>query len=347
VEKKSEVDPTKRVRVSFIGVGRWAGVLADAAKRSKRIEIAGCHSRSEEKMAAFTGKFGGVAKKTFKDVMVDDGVDAIVVTTPNSFHAPLAIEAFKNGKHVFVDKPMALTVRDCEKMIAAAKETGRILAIGHKDRRLPMVRRAKELIDQGAVGHVVLIESSHSDPLGLRLTPQDWQWYQKETPGGPLCGLTVHHGDTFQYLVGPVKRVTAFISKIHGKAETDDVMSAAVEFENGVLGYLGGAYITPKRKLLQINGTEGVIVVDFERGSVHYQKKGTPKPVKQESLADGDAQRKEACFAELDEFARCIQEGGRPETAGEEGLAAWAIMEAIIKSAKSGLPVEIKSLLNH
>lgn len=255
MEKKSEVDPTKRVRVSFIGVGRWAGVLADAAKRSKRIEIAGCHSRSEEKMAAFTGKFGGVAKKTFKDVMVDDGVDAIVVTTPNSFHAPLAIEAFKNGKHVFVDKPMALTVRDCEKMIAAAKETGRILAIGHKDRRLPMVRRAKELIDQGAVGHVVLIESSHSDPLGLRLTPQDWQWYQKETPGGPLCGLTVHHGDTFQYLVGPVKRVTAFISKIHGKAETDDVMSAAVEFESGALGYPGGTCIKPVRKSLQINGT--------------------------------------------------------------------------------------------
>jgi predicted dehydrogenase len=142
-----------------------------------------------------------------------------------------------------------------------------------------------------------------------------------------------------------VRRVTAFISKVCGKAETDDVMSAAVEFESGVLGYLGAAYITPVRKSMQINGTEGVIMLDQQGGALYYQEKGTQKLVRQEGLPDDETQKRDVCFEEMDEFACCIQEGGRPETAGEEGLAAWAVMEAIIRSAKSGLPVEIKDLL--
>jgi UDP-N-acetylglucosamine 3-dehydrogenase len=334
-----------RVRMAFIGIGRWAGYLADAAQRSNRIAIAACHSRSEEKMAAFMGKYGGVAKKTYKDVMMDDGIDAVVLTTPNSFHAPEAIEAFKNGKHVFVEKPMALSVGDCKKIIEAAKEAGLILAVGHKERRTARMRKAKELIDKGSVGQVVLVEASASTDLASRLNPQMWQWYRKETPGGPLCSKTVHYADTFTHLVGPVRRVTAFISKICGKAETDDVMSAAVEFESGVLGYMGGTYITPARECLQINGTEGFTLVDEEGGSVYYQKKGTQKLVRLEGFPDDDTQRRDACFEEIDEFASCIQDGGRPETGGEEGLVAWAVMEAIIKSAKSGLPVEIKDVL--
>jgi 1,5-anhydro-D-fructose reductase (1,5-anhydro-D-mannitol-forming) len=327
-----------RVRMAFIGLGSRSGKLADAAKRSNRIEIAGC-------LAAFTDKYGGVAKKAYEEVMMDDGIDAVVLTTPNSFHAPMTIEAFQHGKHVFDEKPMALSVGDCKKMIEAAKEAGLILAVNHMNRGLASVRRTRELIDTGAIGQVVLIEASHSNPLGLRLTPQDWQWYQKETPSGPLCSLTVHHADTFNYLVGPIKRVTAFVSKVCGKAETDDVISAAVEFESGALGYLGGAYITPLRKTIQVNGTEGTAVVEFPSGSVYFQKKGTQKLVRQEGLPDADTQNRDVLFEELDEFASCIREGGRPETAGEEGLAAWAVMEAIIRSAKSGLPVEIKDVL--
>jgi predicted dehydrogenase len=78
---------------------------------------------------------------------------------------------------------------------------------------------------------------------------------------------------------------------------------------------------------------------------LYYQEKGTQKLVRQEGLPDDETQKRDVCFEEMDEFACCIQEGGRPETAGEEGLAAWAVMEAIIRSAKSGLPVEIKDLL--
>jgi predicted dehydrogenase len=334
-----------RVKMALIGLGRWSEKLAEAATRSSRIEIAACHSRTEAKMAAFTEKYGGVAKKTYEDVMRDDSIDAVVLTTPNSFHAPQTIEAARNGKHVFVEKPMALSLGACREMIAAAKEAGVILVVGHKQRRLTMMRKAKELIDKGAIGEVLLVEGSHSNDRAMKYTPEMWQWYRKEMPGGPLCSFNAHHVDTFHYLVGPVRRVTAFVSKVCGKAEADDVMSAAIEFESGALGYLGGSYLTPISKTLRIHGIEGIVFVDQNSGAVYYQKKGTSSLVGQESLPDADTQRNDACFEELDEFASCIQGGGRPELGGEEGLAAWAVMEAIIRSAESGSSVEIKELL--
>jgi predicted dehydrogenase len=332
--------------MAFIGVGRFAGVLAEGATRNGRIEIAACHSRTEGKMAAFTEKYGGVAKKTYEDVVADGSIDAVVLSTPNTVHASQAIDAARNGKHIFVVKPMALSVADCKKMIAAAKEAGVILAVGHVDRRLARMRKAKELIDKGAVGEVILVEGIHSGDRAMGYTPEMWQWYRKEMPGGPLCSFTVHDADSLNHLIGPVKRVVAFTSKVCGKAETDDVVSAALEFESGALGYLGGSYLTPKRKFIQIHGIEGVIVVDREGGATYYQKKGTSSLVRQPVLPDDEnTQHRDACAEGIDEFASCIQEGGRPETAGEEGLAAWAVMEAIIRSAESGLPVEIRDLL--
>jgi predicted dehydrogenase len=341
--RERSIDMVNRVRIAFVGLGWWSNMLAEAAKRSKKIEIAACHSRSEDKMTTFTGKYGGVVKRTYEDVVIDDNIDAVVLTTPNSAHAPQAIEAARNGKHVFVEKPMGLSVGECKEMIAAARNAGIILAVGQNARRMARYRKAKELIDKGATGQVILAEANSSDDLGMRLTPKMWRWYRDESPGGPLMSFTVHHADNFNHLVGPIKRVTAFISKISGKAECDDVISAAVEFESGALGYLGGSFLTPDTNFLQIHGVEGVVLVE-EEGGAYYQKKGTSNLVRQ-ALPDADIQKRDSLAEEIDEFASCIQEGGKPEVTGEEGLAAVAVMEAIVKSAESGLPVEIKDLL--
>ena len=156
--------------------------------------------------------------------------------------------------------------------------------------------------------------------------------------------FTIHHADNFNYLVGPVKRVTAFISKICGKAEADDVISSAVEFESKALGYLGGSFLTPTRNFLQIHGTEGVVLVDEEGGAAYYQKKGTTT-LERLPLPDADIQRQDSLEEEMDEFASCIQEGGKPEVTGEEGLAALAVIEAILRSAESGVPILVKDLV--
>ena len=328
-----------RVTLAFIGLGWWSNMLADAAAKSKRIKIAACHSHSEVKMQAFVSRYGGMLKKTYEDVLGDSGIDAVVLTTPNSFHAPQAILAVENKKHVFVEKPMALSVADCQRMIAAARHRNVILAVGQNARRMARYRKVQELIENGAIGQIALAEANSSDDLGMRLSPQAWRRSSKESPGGPLTSFTVHHADNFNHLVGPVRRVSAFISKVGGKNETEDVISAAIEFENGALGYLGGSFVTPERNFLQIHGFEGIVLVD-EGGGAYYRKKGTTELVRV-FLSDPDSQREDSLAEEMDEFAHCIRTGERPETDGECALAALAFVRAAIDSARSGREVKL------
>ncbi len=175
------------------------------------------------------------------------------------------------------------------------------------------------------------------------MTPDIWRWYRSESPGGPLTSFVIHHADNLNHLVGPIRRVTAFVGKVCGKAEADDVISAAVEFETGALGYLGGSFLTPTRNFLQIHGTEGVVLVDEEGGAAYYQKRGTEELVRQ-PLPDSNVQRLDSLAEEVDEFAACIQEGGKPEVTGEEGMAAVAVIEAAVRSAETNGPVAIADL---
>ncbi|MDA1001707.1 MAG: Gfo/Idh/MocA family oxidoreductase [bacterium] len=329
-----------KVRMAFVGLGRWSDMLADGALRSGRVEIAGGLSRSGEKKAAFSEKYGGAPLQSYEEILASDSVDAVVLTTPNSLHVSQAAAAARAGKHIFVEKPMALSVADCKKMIAAAEAAGVTLAVGQNTRRMVRYRKAAELIREGAVGEVVLVEGNMSKTQGYRLTPKLWRWSREESPGGPLVSFTVHQADSFNYLIGPIHRVSAFTKKLSGPAPPDDVMAAVVEFKSGALGYLGGTMLTGTRNFTQIHGTEGNVLVDEMGSAAFYQKKGSeeferfPMPDHMTQLADSLAE-------EMDEFAACIQEGAKPEVGGEEGMAAVAVIEAILRSAEADGPVNL------
>ena len=319
-------------------------MLADAAIASARITIAACMSRSRDKKDAFVKTYGGVAKDTFEDVIGDPAIDAIVLTTPNSLHAAQCLAAAKRGKHMFIEKPMALTVAECRQMIAAAELAGIVLAVGQNKRRMPMFRKAYELVKAGAVGTISLIEANSSSETGFNTTPAQWRWFRKESPGGPLTTHTVHHADFFNHLIGVPKRVAGFSRKIGGTMEADDVVNACLEFETGALGYLGGSFMSPVRKYVNLFGTDGLIFINEDTGTLHYKKRGAadfdivgtwePKQQQRASLQE-----------ELDEFAACIQNGTRPETGGREGMRATAVIEAIVRSSDTGTVVAMRELL--
>lgn len=337
----------KKVRMAFVGLGWWGNVLADIAKANEKIKIAACCSRSENKMKDFVSTFGGAAVSDYGTLVSSPDIDAVILTTPNSLHARQAIEAAENGKHIFVEKPMALTTADCTCMIEAAAKAGVVLTVGHNSRRMERFRKAKLLIEEGAVGRIVLVEVNSSNDLGMSIAPDHWRSFRSENPGGPLMTISVHQADNLNHLIGPVKKVSAFINKICGPAEADDVVSSVLEFENGALGYLGGSYITPRRQLFQVHGTEGVIFIDEEggSGSIYYQKRGTKTMVKQAVAYDAKQQKKESLKEELDDFANSILTGVDLEITGETGRAAIALMEAMVISARMDKTVLIKNLL--
>jgi len=335
----------EKVRMGFVGIGKWSMMLANAAQQSARIEIAACYSRTISNMDAFTAKYGGIAVKSFEEMLGDDNIQALIVTVPHSQHSLHVIKALKNNKHVFVEKPMALTVEECKKMNQAAIETSRLLAVGHNNRRMKIYRKAMELIKEGKLGNLILAEACTTSDLGTRLTSKDWRWYRKESPAGPFTAHTIHQVDNLNYLVGPIKSAMAFAGKNYGKSEMDDAIAAVLEFENGAIGYLGGAVVTPARNLCQIYGTEGVLSIDKIEGSLRYLPRGE-NPMTTIPIAENtEEQLLSSLSEEMDEFASAIQEDGNIETTGETGMAAVAVMEACIKSFAAKRPINIKDLL--
>jgi predicted dehydrogenase len=309
------------VKVALIGTGFWAAKLAEAVRKTE-LELASCYSRSAEKCAEFAERFGCEPVASFEAAL--ESADAVLLSTPNTEHPEQAIAAAAAGKHVFVEKPIATTVADGERMRDACDAAGVALLVGHEMRRLGAARVAKRLIDEGALGTVVLAEANFS--LASPVKPGTW----KEGRGTPLVQLGVHWADTLQYLLGPVERTTGRLSHFVSPVDIDDVGVATLEFASGALGVIASSYVSPKTYSLRLLGTESVL--DYRTDISVW-----PAADKLDSLTTLTLGGEPVAFdvvdplvAELEELAACIRGEATPETGADEGIAALkVILEAV------------------
>lgn len=349
------MDQKDKIGVALIGIGSWAGVIADAVQRSQKLKMVTCFSRDPQKREAFSKRYNCAQEKSFKDVLHREDVQGLLLITPNAVHAEHTILAAKFGKNVFVDKPIANTLADGQKMISACEQARVVLLVGHDMRRLSGFRKMKELLDQGIIGQPVMVESNFSAPLGFELTPDQWRWSGNDSgcPAGALMTMGVHHADTLQYYLGPIKKVFAFFNKLYTPAEVEDVTMTIFQFHSGVLGYLGATYVSPRANWITIYGTEGHLtctlslpnlpfeqylkiwpVVDkYTTLLIYHRNKERPEQV---PLPVGDP-----ILEELEEFADCIRTGKNPETDGKSALAALSLIRAAIDSARTSQPIEL------
>jgi predicted dehydrogenase len=192
--------------VALIGTGMWAGQMASAASRAG-LSVVTCFSRDAERRRAFAAKAGCGAAPSLEVALDHPEVEAALVLTPNDTHAEVALACAERGLGVFVEKPIADTVSDAERMAAACAEARVTLMVGHAFRRLGAARRVTSLIAEGALGRVVLAEATFSLP-GV-LTPDKWRSQRDRNPGGPLMQLGIHHVDTLASWLGARRRERA------------------------------------------------------------------------------------------------------------------------------------------
>jgi len=164
--------------------GMWGPKIADAAERAGNLRLVTCYGRDEERRRAFADERGIEAAESFEAAVEHPEVEAVLLVTPNDVHAEQALACSERGRHVFVEKPIADAVAAAERMRDAFAAAGLVLAVGHGMRRLGGARRTKELIDDGALGTVVLAEANWS--LTGSSSPQSWRWYRERNRGGPL-----------------------------------------------------------------------------------------------------------------------------------------------------------------
>lgn len=326
------------VRVAVVGTGRWGSTLADATAQGTGLDIVACTNRSPQSRSAFAKKYGCRDLATYDAVLADPEVEGVVITTPHSLHAEQIVVAAGAGKHVFVEKPFTLTAADGRRATEACRRAGVVLAVGQQRRKQAASRALKRLLDEGALGRVVQIEGNFSAPYSFSrtFTPDVWRADRGETPGGPMTNLGIHHVDTFQYLLGPITRVTAFSRRLAVPVDIDDVMSILFEFASGSLGYLGTSWIHANRTaVITVHGTEAHAWHEADGGQLFLARAGqaerTAVPL---TLVD-------PVVEELAEFARCVRDRARPEVGGEEATADIAVLEAIVESVETARAVAV------
>ncbi|QFU15220.1 Gfo/Idh/MocA family protein [Microvirga thermotolerans] len=214
----------------------------------------------------------------WRTLLDDPGIDVVSIATPNAFHPEMAIAALEAGKHVWCEKPMAVTLEDAERMLAAARASGKVAALGYNYIQNPVVRLVRRILDEGRIGavnHVRLEmdEDFMADPDAF------FSWKSEASSGhGALDDFGVHPLSLLRVLVGGVRRVCGHMAKPYADrplqgggrraVETHDIASVLMELENGASGVLAlnrSAWGRKGRIFVQIFGSEGAVVYDQER----------------------------------------------------------------------------------
>jgi len=330
----------ERLRVASVGIGWWSDVLADAIKRSSALDIVACYSRSEDKRAKFAAKYGCRAARSYEEILGDRSIDAIVNTTPNAAHLETTRAAAAAGKHVFLDKPIANTIADARALTRACRDAKVVLALGYQRRRESHFRWIRERIDAGTFGRLVNAESNISrDRLG-KIDLSSWRYQAQGMPGGVLLQIGIHYTDVLEYLVGPIRAVTARLAQLVLPGDNPDVASVVIEHDNGALSTLNASYASASEHyVMNIYGKDASAYYDLQQGLRWLQRGAT--------RADAVACAKnDPIVEELEEFARAARGGGEPEMDGERGTDSLAVILAGIRSAAEGRRVEVREVLS-
>ena len=325
------------MKVACLGMGWWSDVLADAIKRSGKIQIAACFSRSKEKRDKFAAKYGCKAAGSYEEILEDKSIEAIINTTPNSVHRETTIAAARAGKHTFLDKPIANTIADAKALTEACRKAKVVLALGYQRRREAHFRWVKQNLEK--FGKLVNAEANISrDRLG-KIDLSSWRYTAEGMPGGVMLQIGIHYSDVLEYLLGPVKAVSGRFVRLVLPGDNPDVASLLLEHENGALSTLNASYASASEYyLMNIYGKEASAYYDLHTG-LRWLKRGSTQ-------AEAVSVRKtDPIVEELEEFARAVRGDGEPEMDGERSTRSLAVLLAGIKSAKEGRRVEVKEVL--
>jgi predicted dehydrogenase len=289
------------IGVGLIGTGymgkchalAWTGVKAvfGSGPRPRLVHLA----EVEADLARVKAEEFGFAKATddWRALVEDPEVEVVSITTPNAFHAEMAIAALEAGKHVWCEKPMAVALGDAERMAAAARRTGRVAVLGYNYIQSPLIRQIGVLLADGTIGKVNHVRLEMDEDF-MADPDAPFYWKSEASSGyGAPDDFGVHPLSLLQVLFGPVTKVFAHLSKpyadrpTHGgrrrQVETYDVASVLFELGpiTGVMALDRAAWGRKSRISLQIFGSKGSIVFDQERFNELQLFVASDKPAEQ------------------------------------------------------------------
>ncbi len=280
---------------------------------------------------------------SWQEMFANEKLDLVSVCAPNIFHADAAIAAMESGADVILEKPIATTVKDAERIIECQKRTQKRVAVGFSHRFNPLERAAREALLSGAIGkpYMIRVRFAHTGPWpGWAST--EWFYNPELAGGGAVLDMGIHAFDLVPYLLGEkIRKVTGFSGALRKPIEVDDNMVCALKIGDACFGYIECGWTSPAGfNGVEIFGDNGSLVVDCNTGEA-IQCAGTISPdgtstITRTVLASSPRPHWEC---EMEEFLHQYK-NDLPFTAGlTEGLSALRVARAVYRSSETGMHV--------
>ena len=329
------------VRAAVAGLGWWGKHIVRRMAGSEVVRITTA-VETNPAHAPFAREHGLQFRASLEEVLADPGIDAVILATPHSLHTEQLLAAAAAGKHVFCEKPLALTRADAERSVAACARAGVVLGIGHERRYEPGMVEITRLVREGALGTIMHVEADFSHDKLANVPPDDWRTAPRDAPAAGMTAMGIHLTDAFVHLIGPITEVFAMTAARVAYPDNGDVVSVQCRFASGATGHLNAILVTALYINFTVFGPEGWAEL---RNDTHPD---TPGPARL-TVQYRDGRREERDFpwrdtvrANIEAFGRAVRDEAPYPFTDAEKIANIAALEAICRSAETGMPVRLE-----
>ncbi|MDQ7780020.1 MAG: Gfo/Idh/MocA family oxidoreductase [Planctomycetota bacterium] len=328
---------------ALIGYGYWGPNIARVLHESPRTKLRWCCDLEQGKLGKFARRYPGANTTTrVADVLDDAETELVCVVTPISTHFDLAARALERGKHVFVEKPLAASTDEAQKLVKLAAKHKRILMVGHVFEYSPPVRKIKEILDRNELGKIHYISCTRVN-LGI---------HQKDV--SVIWDLAPHDVSILLYLLGEEPRRVSAMGRACIQKRIPDVAFMNLEFPSGVIAHVEISWLSPSKiRNTIVVGSKKMLIYDdtqisekvkiFDHG-VNYHDPETfgefHLSYRTGDIVSPKVDTYEPLSAEIEHLLDCVEKGTKPVSDGLSGLRAVRVLESADRSlANGGKPV--------
>ena len=337
------------INAAIVGLGWWGRVLTDAVQgKSDAIRIVAGQTRTRSKAEEYATEKGFRLLDTYADVLADPEVQAVVLATPHSAHRDQIIAAAEAGKHVFVEKPITLTVADAEAALSAVDAAGVGFGIGFNRRFAPAILELKQRIDSGALGTLLHFEGTMTAPIGLTLAAEAWRAGCGGGPGG-WTDADGHPPDRRDHRPGRTRYRGLLQERQRGRGlrrRRHDLI--VMQLASGPTAYVGTTMASGVGFRMQAFGTGGWVEIRNPALNRLEFVPNAAKPMSGQHKAPEPEVIEYEAFdsvrAGLEAFAVSAEGGPAFPATRTQVLQGTAALEAIVESSRTGRPVAVPTI---
>ncbi len=331
------------VRFGIIGCGTIAHFHARAIAACTGGTFMGVADVRLESAQRFAEEYAVKCYNSVDEMLQSDEIDAVCICTPSGFHAQTALQSIEAGKHILVEKPLAMTNEDCKKIITLAKEKNVRAGVISQYRFSPAIQELKQLVSEGKLGKIItadlLMKYYRSQEY---YDSSNWRGTWK-LDGGSLMNQGIHGVDALLYVMGPAKSVFGCARTLNHRMEAEDTAVATVEFENGALAVIQSttSIYNGYPRCLTISGTKGTVTVQddiitkCELDDPDYVCKTQTAAQQTQGFQDPKAISNDGHIFQIQDFINAIVNKEDPIIPLSQGYQTVAVINAVYTSSQT------------